>query len=198
MRALPRRMAVIQYVNIVRLCHVGKAVGNQDDRLAPGQPVDARHDVVLALHVDVGRCLVKNVDGTVMQQCAGQCQPLPLAAGQVAAALGQRGVQSVHRAQEVRQIHLLQRAPQRTVVCVGRGHPQVVGHRTFKEVAAQADERYIFEQAGLADGGKLLPADGHMPRVAGHAPGQHGGNRGLAAAALAHQRGEAALREVKI
>ena len=133
-RALPRRMAVIQHVNIVRLCHVGKAVGNQDDRLAPGQPVDARHDVVLALYVDVGRCLVKNVDGTVMQQCAGQCQPLPLAAGQVAAALGQRGVQSVHRAQEVRQVHLLQRAPQRTVVCVGRGHPQIVGHRTFKEV----------------------------------------------------------------
>ena len=65
-------------------------------------------------------------------------------------------------------------------------------------MAAQADERYIFEQAGLADGGKLLPADGHMPRVAGHAPGQHGGNRGLAAAALAHQRGETALREVKI
>lgn len=104
---------------MVRLCHVGKAVGNQDDRLAPGQPVDARHDVVLALYVDVGRCLVKNVDGTVMQQCAGQCPAAAAGRGQVAAALGQRGVQSVHRAQEVRQVHLLQRAPQRTVVCAG-------------------------------------------------------------------------------
>ena len=39
-----------------------------------------------------------------MQQGAGQGQTLPLAAGQVAAAFGQLGVQAVLAAQEIRQV----------------------------------------------------------------------------------------------
>lgn len=79
-----------------------------------------------------------------MQQCAGQCQPLPLAAGQVAAALVS-GVSSpsIERRKSAR--FTCSSAPHSAPSSApGRGHPQVVGHRTFKEVAAQADERYIF------------------------------------------------------
>ena len=88
---------MIQHVNIVRLRDVGQAMGNQNDRLAPGQTMDARHDIVLALYVDIRRCFVKDIDGAVMQQGAGQRQTLPLAAGRVAAAFGQLGVQAIPR-----------------------------------------------------------------------------------------------------
>ena len=113
---------MVQHVDIVRFCDIGQTVRNQDDRLAPGQPVDARHNVILALDINIRRGFVKDIDGAIMQQGAGQCQTLPLPAGQVAAALGQRGVQAVLPAQEVRKIHLLQCAPQRAIIGVRRGH----------------------------------------------------------------------------
>ena len=133
-----------------------------------------------------------------MQQGAGQGQALPLAAGKIAAALVQLGVQPVFAAQEVRQPHLLQHSPQGVVVRRGRGHAQVLGHRAFEQVAAQADQRYIFEQGGFLHGGKLLPAQGHAAGIARGAAGQHSCDGRFAAAALAHQGGETAAGEVEI
>lgn len=198
MCALSGQVPMIQHVNIVRFRDVGQAMGNQNDRLAPGQTMDARHDIVLALYVDIGRGFVKYIDGAVMQQGAGQRQTLPLAAGQVAAALGQLGVQAILAAQEICEVDLFQRAPQCAVVSVGCGHPQVVCHRTLEQVAAQADEGHVFQKVCFVDGGKLLPADGYAAGVASCAAGQYSSNRRFAAAALAHQRRKAALGKVEI
>ena len=98
---------MVQHVDVVRRRNVGQAVGDQDDSLFACQCLDLGHDVVLALHVDIGRSFIKDIDRAVMQQGAGQDQALPLAAGKIAAALVQLGVQSVFAAQEVRQPHLL-------------------------------------------------------------------------------------------
>ena len=71
----------------------------------------ACHDVVLALGIHVGSGFVKQVDGRIMQQGAGHGKALALAAGKIAAALMQGGLQAVLAAAEVGQIHLFQCGP---------------------------------------------------------------------------------------
>ena len=56
----------IQHIDVVRSHHIRQPMRNEDHRLAPCQPVDFRHDVVFALHIDVGGGLVKDIDRAVV------------------------------------------------------------------------------------------------------------------------------------
>ena len=69
----------VQHINLVRLHHIDQTMGNQDHRLGFCQPADFRHNVVFALHIDVGGGFVKEIDGAVVEQRPGQGQPLALA-----------------------------------------------------------------------------------------------------------------------
>ena len=127
------------------------AVRDQDDGLFARQRLDLRHDIIFAFYIDIGRGFIKDIDRAVMQQGAGQRQTLPLTARKIAAALVKLGVQPVFAAQKVRQPYLLQHGPQGGIVRRGRGHAQVVGHRAFEQVAAQADQRHVLQQGGVLD-----------------------------------------------
>ena len=69
------------------------------------------HNVVFALHINIGGCFIENVDRTVVEQCPRQSQPLALAAGEIGGFFRQKRVQSLLVAQEVRQIDLFQHLP---------------------------------------------------------------------------------------
>ena len=63
--------------------------------------MDLRHDVVFAFYIDVGGRFVEDVHRTVVQQRAGERQPLALTAGEVAPFFGHERVQPVFAAQEI-------------------------------------------------------------------------------------------------
>ena len=85
---------------------------------------DLSHDVVFALHVNVGCGFVEHIDRAVVQQRPGKRKALALPAGEVRALSVQRGVQPSLTAQETRQAHAFQHVPQRRVVCVRPGHAE--------------------------------------------------------------------------
>ena len=87
-RAVLDDIASVKHVNFIRRRDVRQAVRDEQHRLAPGEGVDLGHDVVLTLHVDVRRGLVKDVYRAVVQQRASKGETLALAAGEVLAALG--------------------------------------------------------------------------------------------------------------
>ena len=60
-------------------------MGNDQQRLAPHQPSQCRLDDRLVFRVCIGRCLVENDDGRVLQHGTGNGDALPLTAGQVTA-----------------------------------------------------------------------------------------------------------------
>ena len=101
-RAVSRHRAALQHIDAVRVRHVGKAVRDDDDRPAPGQRADLSHDVVFALHVNVGCSFVEHIDRAVVQQRPGKRKALALPAGEVRALSVQRGVQPSLTAQEIR------------------------------------------------------------------------------------------------
>ena len=87
-RAVLNDIAALQHVNFIRRCDVRQTVRDQQHRLPARQCVNLRHDVVLALNVDVRRSLVEDVHRTVVQQRAGERKALALTARKVLAALG--------------------------------------------------------------------------------------------------------------
>lgn len=105
-------VSALQHIDAVAVRHVGQPVGDEDHRLGPRQPVDLGHDVVFALHVDVGGGLVEDVERAVMQQRPGQGKALALAAGEIGPLFGQGRVQPLLPFQKLRQLHLLQHVPE--------------------------------------------------------------------------------------
>ena len=78
-----RHRAGLQHIDAVRVRYVGKAVRDDDDRPAPGQRADLSHDVVFALHVNVGCGFVEHIDRAVVQQRPGKRKAVALPAVEV-------------------------------------------------------------------------------------------------------------------
>ena len=90
---------LLQHADAVRLPHRGEAVGHQDRGDAAGGGQDALEDLGLPAHVELGGWLVEqHQSGSEADraQRPGECDALPLAAGQIGAAAvaaGQRRVE---------------------------------------------------------------------------------------------------------
>lgn len=67
-------------------------VGNDQYRPALHNMTHVCEDQALTLVVERAGCFVKNEDGRIDGQCPGNCQPLPLTAGKICAALFDDGV----------------------------------------------------------------------------------------------------------
>ena len=98
-------------------------------------------------------------------------------------------------AAEVCKVHLLQRRPELGFGCIGPGHPEVGFHRALE------DGRIVGHQCQQAQAVGLLPfadrdaAQRDLSLRRGAGTGQDGRYGALAAAAFAHQRDKAALRD---
>ena len=66
--ALLNDISLIQYVDVIRTCHIGKAVGDQDHSFSFCQRVDFLHNIIFALHIDIGGGFIKDVHRTVVEQ----------------------------------------------------------------------------------------------------------------------------------
>ena len=148
--------------------------------------MDLGHDVVFALDINVRCGLIKEVHRCVMQQRAGQCQPLALAAGEVAPLLGQRCIQP------------LQHGPERVVRCIRPCHAQVLAHGTLEQIALVADVGDVPHEAVLGNIRKRHTADRDRASIAAAASHKDGRDRGLAAAERADDRCERTSREREI
>ena len=189
---------LVQNVNVVRTGHIGQPVGDQNDGFVLCQRVDLLHNVVFTFYVDVGCGFVEDVNRAVVEQCPGQSQPLALAAGKVAGLFVQPGVQSLLTAQEVRQLHLFQHGPQTLVVRFGPAHPQIVPDGALEQIALMADIGEVLHQALFPDVRQGHAAHGDTAGVSLVPPHEDGGEGGFAAAAFAHDGGEAAHGEVHV
>ena len=133
-----------------------------------------------------------------MEQRPRQCQPLALAAGQVAALLLQGGVQPLFPPEEVCKVHLLQYLPQPVVSCLGRCHFQILPDSTLEKIALVGDIGNGFHKAPLGNFRKGHAANGHIPGVALVPPHEDCRHGGFTTAGCPHQRRKAALGEVHI
>ena len=159
--------------------------------------MDGLHDIVLALGIHIGSGFVKQVDGRIMQQGAGHGKALALAAGKIAAALMQSGLQAVLAAAEIGQIHLFQCRPELCLVRVRLCHAQVALHRTLEDGGVVGHQRQGAQTLFLLQLLHRHAAQRHAAGIAGAAAGQQRRNGAFAAAALTHQRDKAALRNGK-
>lgn len=198
MRTLPGERAAVKNVNIVRHRNIREPVRNQDHSLAPGKRMDLRHDVVFALDINVRCGLVEQVHRRVMQQRAGQCQPLALAAGEVAPLLGQRCIQPLLLLEKRCELHLPQHGPECVVRCIRPCHAQIFAHGALEQIALVADVGDVPHEAVLGNIRKRHTADRDRAGIAAAASHEDGRDRGLAAAGRADDRCERTGREREV
>ncbi len=86
------QLAVLEHDDAMRAGHARQAVSD-DERGAPAlEPFERVVDEHLVLGVDAARRLVEHQDGRILEDGAGDGQPLPLPAGQAQAAFADQGV----------------------------------------------------------------------------------------------------------
>ena len=85
--------------DLIRVPDGVQPVGDDQQGLALHQFRDGLLDVALVVRVHAGGCLVQNDDGCVLQDAAGNGDPLPLAAGEALAPF------TDHRVEPIRQGH---------------------------------------------------------------------------------------------
>ena len=86
--------AAVDHHDAVGVLHGGQAMGDDEDRAPLHQLGQRLLDQELALRVEIGRGLVQDEDGRILQEGAGDGQALPLAAGEPDAALADLGPHS--------------------------------------------------------------------------------------------------------
>ena len=133
-----------------------------------------------------------------MQQRAGKCQPLALAAGEIAPLLGQLGVQPLLLFEKRRKLHLPQHGPERCVRCIRPCHAQIFAHGALEQIALVADVGDVPHEAVLGNSRKRHTADRDRAGIAAAASHKDGRDRGLAAAGCADNGREGTGREHKV
>ena len=181
-------LAPVHSVNYVGGHYGGKAVGDDQGGAPPHQRLQRRLHVPLAGCVQGRCCLVQYQHPRLVQDDAGDGQPLPLAARQPEAALADNGVVAFG------QLHYpvvyegrFRRFHQLKTGCVGAGVEQVLLHAGVEQVALLGHVADDFRQVGQP----YLP---HVNAVQAHRAlgyvvqaGNQGCNGGLARAAGADE-----------
>ena len=136
-----------------------------DDRRAPGQ----RHGQGLlhgglVLGVEVAGGLVQDHDGRVLQEQAGDGQPLLLASRHPVATLADHGVKTVgERTHDVQDPGGATGVVQLGVGRIGSGVPEVGAHRVVEQVRVLGDHADPGPQVVLAEGAQVDAVQGDRP-----------------------------------
>ena len=139
--------AGLEDVHLVAAAQGSQAVRHHDDGLGARKLGHGIDDCGLAICVDVGSCLVEDVDRRVMQQGACHGEALALATREVRALGADGGVQAAAATHEIVDTAAAESLPQLIVVCPGAGHQQVRAHGAGKEEAAKAHVGHRVAQA---------------------------------------------------
>ena len=188
MSAALRDAPLINYEYFVGIGHAGKAVCDDEHRLAARQFAQGSLHKVLVLRVGKGRCLVKHHHGRILQERPRQGYALPLAAREVCAFRAEHGVKSTGKAVDYfaalrhvnGAVHLLQRG-------VGLAVAYVVEDGGLDELRVLENERHRAHQLGMADVANVRSTYFHRTPVYVVKARHKAGNGCLAAARSSHE-----------
>ena len=111
--------------------------------------LSAARSMRVGLEVEGREAVVEHVDVGLLDERPGDGQPLPLPAGDVGAALGDRLVETLgHGLHELLRLRDLQRVPQFLVGGVRVAVAQVAGHGAREEEGLLRDEPDVLPQIG--------------------------------------------------
>ena len=134
-RALGDEPAVFQHQDEAGVDDRRDAFGHDDHRGPARERGKGLAEPGVRCMVQGREAVVKKVDRGVTEQCAGNAQPLALAAGKIGSALAHRGVQTVGQvAHEILGLGGTERAQRSSSLASGSRNPQVLGNSTGKEV----------------------------------------------------------------
>ena len=192
--------AGLEHVYLVAAAQGSQAVRHHDDSLGACKLGHGVDDCGLAVCVDVGGCLVEDVDGRVVQQGACHGEALALAAGEVRALGADGSVQAAAATHEIIDAAAAERLPQLVVACPGACHQQVRAHGAGKEEAAKAHVGHRVAQAFGRDVVQVDAADLHAAGIAAVGACEDAGQGRLTRPACARDAHEAAgpCREVGV
>ena len=80
--------AIVQDNNLFGIHNRTDPLGYQKDRAGPGFPLQSPPQVPIGLQIKGGKAVIKKVDWCIFYQRSGNGQTLPLASGNIGAALG--------------------------------------------------------------------------------------------------------------
>ena len=189
--ALLHQAALVQHQDLVRGQDGGQAVGDHQAG-APGQQrLQRRLDERLALRVQMRGGLVQDQEARVLQDHAGDGQPLLLAAAEPVAALAHHRVVAVGQpGDEVVDVGRPAGRLQLGLGGVGAGVEQVGPHRVVEQVGLLGHHADLLRQRLQGDVAQVVAVDGDAALGGVVEPGQQVGDGGLARAAGADQRGQ--------
>ena len=192
--------AGLEDVHLVAAAQGCQAVRHHDDGLGVRELGHGVDDRSLAVCVDVGGCLVEDVDGRVVQQGACHGETLALAAGEVRALGADGSVQAAAATHEIVDAAAAECLPQLVVACPGARHQQVRAHGAGKEEAAEAHVGHRVAQAFGRDVAQVDAADRGAAGIAAVGAREDAGQGRLARPACARDAHEAAgpCREVGV
>ena len=155
-RAATDHAAVLEHHDQVGVADGRDPLRDDQHRRVAGDRLERRAQPGVGGQVERGERVVEDVDLRLADQRPGDGQPLPLAAGDVAAALGDRGLQAVgHRLDEVAALGDLQGLPHLFLGRVRLAVPQVVGdgpgeqERLLRDQAEPGPEQVLVEVADV-------------------------------------------------
>src|SRR3954470_23810586 len=118
--------AVVQHDDLIGVGDRGHPLGHDDHGRLAGPRPQSRAQTGVGGHVERGERVIEQVDLRTTDQRPGDRQPLPLAAGEIGAALAHRGLEALGKgAHEVTGLSDLQRGPQFVVGRLGPAVAQV-------------------------------------------------------------------------
>ena len=192
--------AGLEDVHLVAAAQGSQAVRHHDDGLGVRKLGHGVDDRGLAVCIDVGGCLVEDVDRRVVQQGACHGEALALAAGEVRALGADGGVQAAAATHEIVDAAAAERLPQLVVACPGACDQQVRAHGAGKEEAAKAHVGHRLAQAFGRDVAQVDAADLHAAGIAAVGAREDAGQGRLARPTCTRDAHEAAgpCREVGV
>ena len=133
MGAQAHQPALVQHENQVRVHDARHPLGDDEHRASPQVRPQFPAQAGFGGVVQRGEAIVEDVDGRALDQGPRDGQALPLAAGEIAPALGHLGLQTFGVLQDEIRLGHPQGLPQGGFVRVGRGHAQVAFHRALEQ-----------------------------------------------------------------
>ena len=134
MRAGPGQTAVVEHEDLIRVADGGHALRDQHDRGLPRQMRQRLAKRGVGGKVQRGGAVVEDEDGGPPHQCAGDRQPLALAAGEIApAGLDFRVQPALLAADDLVGLRVLQRLPEVFIAGLGIAPAEIVADGAGEE-----------------------------------------------------------------
>ena len=180
----------LQHQNLVGADNRRQAMRHHDHGVIAGERRDDLANRRLACGVDVAGGLVKHIYGRVVQQGAGHAHALTLTARKIGAAFVNRHVESAVRLHKGRHARAVKRVQKLGIGGIGLGEQQVFAQGAGEQIAVGGHQGHGAHKRGGRGVAQLNAADANAAPVGILTARNNPCERGLAAAAFAHERHE--------